>query len=474
VPNFSSDSRFGPLPVALSACGLLALASLAAPIEPLYDPWAWLVWGRELAGLDLDTSSGPSWKPLPSLVAVPLSAFGAAAPDLWLALARAGWLAVPVLAWRLAARLVGVPGAQAAAAGAIAALGTILLADDFTAWVRQGAGGLAEPALAALVLGAVEAHLSGRSRLALGLALAACLIRPEAWPFAALYAWHEVRAGTIRPWAAGAGAALVAAAWFLPDLAGAGNPLEGAGRARGADNSPLEALGWAAAMPPAALWAGVVAGVLPWRGHLPAPAGTLVAGALAWIALVAAMAAAGYAGLPRFMVPAIAVLSAVGAAGLVRAATAGRGWVAAAAGAAALALAVQAGVRAADVPGELERIGDDSAAIADLRDLAAADPGAFSGCGGLWTSDFLTHTPLAWQLDLPLSAIVTTGTVAPADGRLVVGARTDPALAARTESSGVVIAADDVWLVFGTGSCARDQARSGSTPAVAGVSGARR
>jgi len=33
----------------IGACLALAGISLLLPSEPSYDPWAWLVWGRELA-----------------------------------------------------------------------------------------------------------------------------------------------------------------------------------------------------------------------------------------------------------------------------------------------------------------------------------------------------------------------------------------------------------------------------------------
>jgi hypothetical protein len=451
------NSRSGPVLAALAGCVLVGAISVLAPIEPLYDAWAWLVWGRELTELDLDTSAGPSWKPLPVLIAAPLTLFGEAAPDLWLVVARAAWLAVPVLAWRLAARLEGSGGVAAAVAGVGAAIGVLLLADEFTSWTRQGAGGLVEPMLAAIVLGAIEAALASRTRLALWLAGAACLLRPEAWPFAALFAWREARAGRVAPLPVVAGAAGIAALWFAPDLIGAGNALEGAERARGADNTPLEVLGWAAEMPLAALWVGVAMAMWPWRGRLGTPAASLVAGAGAWIALVAVMAGAGYAGLPRFMAPAAAVLCAVGAAGLVRGVRAVPGWTALAAAVAALAFGAQAGVRAADIPGELERIRDDSAAAADLADLAESKRASFVSCGGLWTSVFLTHTPLAWNLDLALGDVVTTGLVPPPDGRLVVGPETSAALAARMRAGGAPLAAGGDWEVFGTGACAPGQ-----------------
>src|SRR4051794_30474176 len=49
------------------ACRGRAALSLLGPAVPTYDPWAWIIWGREITHLDLNTVSGPSWKPLPIL-----------------------------------------------------------------------------------------------------------------------------------------------------------------------------------------------------------------------------------------------------------------------------------------------------------------------------------------------------------------------------------------------------------------------
>src|SRR4051812_33942160 len=49
------------------ACLGLAALSLLGPAVPTYDLWAWIIWGREITHLDLNTVSGPSWKPLPIL-----------------------------------------------------------------------------------------------------------------------------------------------------------------------------------------------------------------------------------------------------------------------------------------------------------------------------------------------------------------------------------------------------------------------
>jgi hypothetical protein len=56
----------------------VAAVSLVFPSAPTYDPWAWIVWGREIAHLDLSTVGGPSWKPLPVLFTIPFSQAGPA------------------------------------------------------------------------------------------------------------------------------------------------------------------------------------------------------------------------------------------------------------------------------------------------------------------------------------------------------------------------------------------------------------
>ena len=114
------------------ACLGLAALSLLGPSEPTYDPWAWIIWGRQITELDLSTTSGPSWKPLPVLFTTPFALFGdAAAPNLWLLIARAGGLLAIAMAYRLGSRLGG------RAAGAIAGA-SLLLADEFVRNFARG------------------------------------------------------------------------------------------------------------------------------------------------------------------------------------------------------------------------------------------------------------------------------------------------------------------------------------------------
>src|SRR5215213_507049 len=106
----------------IAGCVALAALSLLLPSTPTYDPWAWIIWGREIVHLDLSTVGGPSWKPLPVLFTIPFSLFGDdAAPVLWVWIARAGGLLAVALAFRLAWRLAGSAG-WGLLAGAVAAL----------------------------------------------------------------------------------------------------------------------------------------------------------------------------------------------------------------------------------------------------------------------------------------------------------------------------------------------------------------
>src|ERR1051325_365836 len=95
---------------------VIGAISLLIPSTPSYDPWAWLVWGREIFHVNLQTTGGPSWKPLPVLFTTAFAIFGRPRPDLGLGSARAGALmAVAMvfkLAWRLTADLVAKPTAE--------------------------------------------------------------------------------------------------------------------------------------------------------------------------------------------------------------------------------------------------------------------------------------------------------------------------------------------------------------------------
>jgi hypothetical protein len=217
------DAAAGRLAALVAGCLLLSALSLVPPWALAFDPWAWAVWGRDVARLALDTSGGPSWKPLPVVATTVFSLAGSAAPALWLVVARAGGLLALAGAAALAGRLAG---------GLAAVAATLALAlSDW--WLFNTALGNSEGLLAAAVLWAVYAHLAGRHRVALALAVAAALLRPEAWPFLGLYAVWLWRTRREPVWFLALALLPVPLLWFGPDVLGAGGALAGSSAARG-------------------------------------------------------------------------------------------------------------------------------------------------------------------------------------------------------------------------------------------------
>ena len=308
-------------------CLGLALVSLVLPSAPTYDPWSWIVWGRELAHLRLDTTGGPSWKPLPVAFTTLFAPFGALddslPPALWLVVARAGALLALALAFRLARRLVGA-GPGGVAAGVTAAVALALTPQ----WLRYAAHGNEAPLAAALMLWAVHSHLDGSRRGALVLGFAACLMRPEVFPFVALYgAWCWRAEPDMRRMTVGLAVAL-AALWLIPEWIGSGQPLGAGAQARSEpswslslrEHPWLEALGRAHGVAGPLLEAGLLAAiVLAVRRRDRLELG-LAAATVGVLALFVGMTQAGFSGNSRYLLPAIVVacvLTGVAAARLV-------------------------------------------------------------------------------------------------------------------------------------------------------------
>ncbi len=354
-----------------------AAASLLLPWAPGYDPLAWLVWGREAAALELDTTSGPAWKPLPVLATTLLTPAGEAAAALWVVLARAGALAALAAAGLLAARLAPAPlRALAAATAAV----TLLLADGF---LQGSALGYSEGLLVALALLAAERHLAGRPGQALALAGGAALLRPETWPFVALYGgWAFARRPGLRPLVV-ALAVAVPALWLGPELWGSGDLLRSSERAR-IPNPGAPAL----AERPFLATLGVFAGLLP-------P-----------LALVAGMAELGYSGEARYLLPAAGPVAVLAGAGLARglAAVPGPAPLAAAGGAAVLVLSLA--VAAPDVRRTAATLEHAAALHRDLG-LAVEDAGGAElllACGPPYAGRY-RFPAVAWRLGVPISRV---------------------------------------------------------------------
>jgi hypothetical protein len=234
--------RGGQLYLTLAAVALLIAAlSLLIPSTPSYDPWAWLVWGREIVHLNLHTTGGPTWKPLPVVFTTVFALFGKAAPSLWLVVARAGGVISAVMVFKVALRLtrplvrIHHPDpaisdralGPALLAGAIAII-TLAFSGGF---LSDTALGYSEGLLTAFVLIAIDRHLDRRYRQAFAIGFLAALDRPEIWLFWGPYGlWLWWRDPGARRMVLGL-FALIPVLWFLPEYWGSGHFLRGVSRA---------------------------------------------------------------------------------------------------------------------------------------------------------------------------------------------------------------------------------------------------
>jgi hypothetical protein len=434
--------------MALIILGCLAVSALTLlfPSTPTYDPWAWILWGREIAHLDLVTTGGPSWKPLPIFFTVPFSVFGQdIAPYLWLWVARAGGLLGCVMAYRMAYRLVGGPVSQAAAGrhrsvyGVLAGLSAFAALLSSNKYVRDAALGNSEPMLAAVVLWAFERHLDGRRDHALYLGVAAALLRPEAWPFLAVYGlWLWFFEPQLRKRLLFF-AVFVPACWILPEWWGANDPFRAGSRA----NAPNPGSAAFAAHPAWELFkrfaestvapvelgtliaVGVAAvawvrrhGAMPASGRLRHRQGPVLALAtlgFSWFALVAAMTEAGFAGNQRYLMVTTAAVSVLGGVGAVRVLQGvellGTRWLGSArAGARAAAIAFVAGIAIASptIVAKADNTGRVQGGIEheaylwhDLKALIDANGGKqrLLACGGVFSGPFQTQM-VAYELGI--------------------------------------------------------------------------
>src|SRR3954468_13485840 len=411
-PPETADAAHAPArPWRLLVLGCLALAGLSLlwPSVPTYDPWAWIIWGREVAHLDLVTSTGPSWKPLPVIFTTPFSLAGDdGAPLLWLVVARAGGILAFAMAFRLGKRLAGP------VAGLIAA-GSLILADEF---IRNFFRGNSEGILVALCLWAIERHLDGRRRDAFLLGLGAALLRPEVWPFIALYGlyliaadWHRENKlpGKTTALVLGGVFALIVL-WFLPEYLGSGDFFRAAARARKpnpdsaafAAHPFLEVFNRSASLLMAPVYVGAVLALLQ-RRH-PLQLG-LAAVATVLMVAVAAMTELGFAGNLRYVALPAALVCVLAGAGWVELVRGTRRYGRAAAAALTVALLVMAvpfvAHRVHQLDLDVQDVNEQADLYGSVPEAIAAGGGRekLAACGTVYSGAFQTQA-VAWYMHL--------------------------------------------------------------------------
>jgi hypothetical protein len=335
---------------------IVGALSLLIPSTPSYDPWAWIVWGREIVHINLQTTGGPSWKPLPMIFTTLFAPFGQAEPDLWLVVARAGAFVSVVMTGRLALRLTRQIGthfftAADQAQRGLVALGPGLLAAAIAAvgltftggFISDNALGYSEGLAAAAILIAIERHLDDKPRQAFAIAFLAALDRPEIWLFWGPYGlWLWWKDPGARRLVAGL-FVLIPILWFLPEYWGSGHFLRGATRAQHPrSNSPAFAKcpfctelvdhAWPTVLlriKAAGVVLAAVVSFLLWRTwrrdgsaalRTPQARAQIAAAAagvlgVAWFVVVAVMTQAGFSGNNRYLVIGSALVDVCGAVG---------------------------------------------------------------------------------------------------------------------------------------------------------------
>lgn len=448
----------------VAACAAVGAALLSVPATLGYDPWAWLVWGREVGHLDLDTTAGPSWKPLPVAVATIAAPFGSAAPAVWLVIARTGTLLALVGAFRLAQRLAG------RLAGGIAVALLLLTPDAGPRYTRLLLEGHSAPWTAGLALWAVERHLAGRRWATLILLGLLALDRPEAWPFLGVYGlWLAMREPDRRNWArVGAVGACVPLLWFGGDWWGSGSPLHGADAAQvlteqsGRLGSALRRA-WACVVFPA--WVAALVGAadgLRRRSHAVLGLAGL---ALGWVGLVVVMSVGlGYAAVARFYLPAAALLCVAAAVSVTR--LTGR------LGAGRTRLACLAAIAVVSAPSAVGRLSNLDTLLDEVRGQARSERDLADALDRLPDLDALVHRcgplsvdtgsveriALAWHAEVPIRDVTRAkGTLR---GVVVVrsGERTERRLTRQPDATR--LAGDGRWAIWVVDCPAADPQRS--------------
>jgi hypothetical protein len=351
--RFSARNFYIGLTVVALAIGA---ASLLVPSTPSYDPWSWIVWGREIIHLNLKiTTGGTSWKPLPMIFTIPFALFGKAAPNLWLVIARAGAFAAVVMTFRLAYRLTRQLAVsfrdRAEAEGGLATIAPALLAGLIAAvalafsasggYISANTLGYSEGFATALMLIAIERHLDDKPRQAFVVGFFVALDRPEIWLFWGPYGlWLFWKDAGARALIIGC-FVLIPILWFLPVYWGSGHFGSSVTRAvHPRANSlafakfPFEAELKQAAWPTMLLRVKVLAALLVlvtavvlWRARrregnaaLRTPrarallgAAAMGIGGLAWFLVIAVMTQVGFSGNNRYLVLGAALVDICGA-----------------------------------------------------------------------------------------------------------------------------------------------------------------
>jgi hypothetical protein len=306
-----------------------------------YDPEGWIVYGRELLSSQaLNTTGFPAWKPLPAIMIAPFTLLTRGEADVyyWLFITRASSVLTVFATASLANRF----------GGRVAALLAGFMVAISPWWAVDGAIGRDSSLSAVLFVGAFLAHYRGWYRWAVIALAGLALLRPEAAPFILLYGFWMWRSRRVAWWFTVGVIGVIALLWLIPTILRSGLSPAAISRNSGGPNAAVnsrfpfltvieDAAKQTRQLPSLLLALAILASlyglVLRRRdrgaGRWGPDRGTTLWGrsgeelvllgtAVAWVVLVAAETQYGYAGNPRYLVPAVAVFFAAGSVAAVR------------------------------------------------------------------------------------------------------------------------------------------------------------
>jgi hypothetical protein len=169
--------------------------------SPGYDPYGWLVWGYQGIRGTLSLAGAPSWKPVTFIFTLPYSIFGHYSYWLWVTTSATISFGGPVVAGRVAYRIVRPRSSviwPAVIAALFAAIALFMVTTDDTGSISPYAHYVlsyqSDAMLVTFFLLAIDAFISGKYRWTHTWLLMVSLGRPEGWvvlgPFA-VWAWFK-------------------------------------------------------------------------------------------------------------------------------------------------------------------------------------------------------------------------------------------------------------------------------------------
>lgn len=310
-------------------CALLLVLAIVSVqgigASPAYDPYGWLDWGWMTLHSHLDLDSAPSWKPFTYFFTLPYALFGHLAVKLWMVTETAVTFGGPLVAGRIAYKLVydGTKQRWPARLAAVAAgVCLMTLTEYWKYWITSQS----DPMMTTVFLLFVDCLIRRRLRWALFFIWLVACGRPEAWPFLILYAlWlgrEQWRGGRRREmfWTAAALVTIPFLWYGVPVICGDSWNVSSHIDKTSGHGIKSDAVGTVLSrfrdLMPWPVEAGAVVGVLLALYRRDRTVLLLVGIAALWVAVEAAFAIKGLSGAPRYMFEAAAVTCIIACAGV--------------------------------------------------------------------------------------------------------------------------------------------------------------